>query len=95
MAQVNFSYTGQLANAAGVTDETLDLSEDQPGLRPALDVLAERHGDGWRELVFDDGGRIRSTLLVVIDGVQAGGDKEALSLEGAGAVMLMTPIAGG
>lgn len=95
MAQVTFSYTGQLASAAGVTDETLDLPGDELGLRPALDVLGERHGDGWSELVFDDGGRIRATLLVVIDGVQAGGEKEGLSLEGAGNVMLMTPIAGG
>lgn len=95
MAQVTFSYTGQLANAAGESEVVLDLPDEQSDLRPVLDLLAARHGESWRELVLDAEGRIRSTLLVVIDGVQAAGDKQSLSLTGAGNVMLMTPIAGG
>ncbi len=94
MAQVTFSYTGQLAAAAGTSEETLDLA-DATSLRQALEERAARHGNGWARLVFDDAGRVRSTLLVVFDGVQAGDDRESQPLDGVKNVMLMTPIAGG
>lgn len=94
MSQVTFSYTGQLANAAGASEEVVDLSVGST-VRAALDQLAARHDGKWTELVFDDAGRIRSTLLIVLDGVQAAGDKETISLDGVTSVMLMTPIAGG
>lgn len=94
MPQVTFSYTGQLANAAGTSEEVVDLSVGST-VRAAFDQLAARHDGKWTELVFDDAGRIRSTLLIVLDGVQAAGDKDTISLDGVTSVMLMTPIAGG
>ncbi|MCB1228792.1 MAG: MoaD/ThiS family protein [Verrucomicrobiae bacterium] len=94
MPQVTFSYTGQLANAAGTPEETLDLAEGAL-LRAALDDLASRYDGRWREMIFDDGGNVRSTVLIVLDGEQATGDKNAISLDGVRTVMLMTPIAGG
>ncbi len=94
MPQVTFCYTGQLANAAGTPEVALDLP-DGAVLRAGLDVLSSRHGSKWSELIFDDAGQIRSTLLVVLDGVQATGDKDSLALDGVVTVMLMTPIAGG
>jgi len=45
--------------------------------------------------VFDDEGRIRSTLLAALDGEQATGDKDNLDLSEVKVLMLMTPIAGG
>lgn len=95
MGQVNFSYTGQLAAAAGVAEVVLDFSDDAVPLRRVLDELASRHGSKWGELIFDDAGQVRSTLLVIFDGAQVSGDKEDLTLDGVKSVMLMTPIAGG
>lgn len=94
MPQVTFSYTGQLAQAAGTPEETLDLA-DGASVRSALEELALRYDSSWRELVFDQNGGLRSTLLVVLDGVQVTGDKGAIILDDAKSVMLMTPIAGG
>lgn len=94
MPQVTFSYTGQLANAAGTPEETIELG-DAATVRSALDMLATRYDAEWSELVFDGGGRIRSTLLVVLDGVQATGEKGSIVLDDTKSVMLMTPIAGG
>jgi len=91
---VTFSYTGQLAAAAGTADETVEIPDDT-ALRPVLDQLAAKHGEKYAELIFDGDGKIRSTLLVVLDGEQATGDKETKNIEGVSTVMLMTPIAGG
>lgn len=87
-------YTGQLASVAGVSEEEVELSGGET-LGSVLKNLAETRGEKFRELVFDDEGRIRSTLLVALDGEQAAGDKENLDLSGVNELMLMTPIAGG
>ncbi|MCB1234622.1 MAG: MoaD/ThiS family protein [Verrucomicrobiae bacterium] len=94
MPQLVFTYTGQLAAAAGAAEEAIEVA---PGatLRSALDFLAARHGEAYARHLFHSDGRMRSTLLVVFDGEQAAGDKESLMLDGVGTVMLMTPIAGG
>lgn len=92
--EVVFQYTGQLANVVGKSEESVDLGDDAR-LKPAIDQLAQRHGDGYAKLVLDANGDLRPSLLVVVDGEQADGDKAALDLSGAKTVMLMTPIAGG
>jgi hypothetical protein len=94
MAEVNFQYTGQLAAAAGATEETRDV-EPGTALSPALEALVAGHGEGFGSLIFQTDGRLRTTLLVVFDGVQMTGARETLLLDGVGSVMLMTPIAGG
>lgn len=92
--RITFQYTGQLANVVGATEESVEISEDAR-LKPVIDELAERHGDAYSNLVFDSGGGLRPSLLVVVDGEQADGDKARLPLSGVNTVMLMTPIAGG
>ncbi len=94
MMKMIVDYTGQLASVAGVSEETIEL----PACESLLSVvgrLAESHGEKFSELVFDEDGRIRSTLLVVLDGEQTSGDKNSLELAGVKVLMLMTPIAGG
>lgn len=87
-------YTGQLASVAGVSEESVELGEGET-LGSVVKRLAGIHGEKFAELVFGGEGRIRSTLLVVLDGEQAVGDKESLDLSGVRVLMLMTPIAGG
>lgn len=92
--KLTMDYTGQLASVTGVAEERVEVEDGEC----LLDVLKARlavHGEKFGELVFDDKGGVRSTLLVVLDGEQATGDKAYLSLEGVNVVMLMTPIAGG
>ena len=91
---LRFQYTGQLAAAAGTAEETVELAEGAI-LGAVLKNLADRHGPGFGDLLFDAMGRVRPTLLVALDGVQASGEKEAQLLDRVSEVLLMTPIAGG
>ncbi|NOX98636.1 MAG: MoaD/ThiS family protein [Verrucomicrobia bacterium] len=92
--KLTVDYTGQLASVAGVSEDSVELSGGET-LGSVLKNLAESHGEKFSELVFDDEGRIRSTLLAALDGEQATGDKDNLELSGVRELMLMTPIAGG
>ncbi len=92
--KLTVDYTGQLASVAGVSEDLVELSGGET-LGSVLKNLAESHGEKFSELVFDDEGRIRSTLLAALDGEQATGNKDNLELSGVRELMLMTPIAGG
>ncbi len=92
--KLTVDYTGQLASEAGVSEEIVELRGGET-LGSILKNLAEKHGDQFKQLVFDDEGRVRSTLLAALDGEQAAGDKDDLDLSEVKELMLMTPIAGG
>ena len=92
--KLTIDYTGQLASVAGISEENVELNGGET-LNSILKGLAESHGEKFSELVFDDEGRIRSTLLAALDGEQATGDKDNLDLSEVKELMLMTPIAGG
>ena len=91
---ISVTYTGQLAEAAGRSDESVDVD---PGatLATLLDTVTDRHGDKFTNMLRDGSGSLRSTVLVVLDGTQATGDRESLPLDGVNEIMFMTPIAGG
>jgi len=92
--KITITYTGQLAEAAGASTEELEL---EPGatLGGLVDELAKNHGAKFASLLRDDSNRLRSSLLVALDGTQATGDREALALDEVRELMFMTPIAGG
>jgi molybdopterin converting factor small subunit len=94
MRTITVIYTGQLAVIAGCSEE--DVAVGNGGtLGPVVEELSARHGEKFRKFLCDDAGKLRSTLLVALDGEQAQGDRGELSLDGVKEVMLMTPIAGG
>jgi molybdopterin converting factor small subunit len=94
MRTIQVIYTGQLAALAGCSEESVEV-EAGSMLGPVVDGLAAKHGEGFRDLLCDEAGAMRATVLVALDGVQAQGDRGALLLDGVEEVMLMTPIAGG
>ena len=91
---ISITYTGQLAEAAGTAEESVDLN---PGatLVTLLDTVTAKHGEKFTNLLRDDSGALRSTVLVALDGAQATGDRDSLSLDGVRELVFMTPIAGG
>jgi molybdopterin converting factor small subunit len=92
--KVTVAYTGQLAAAAGAVEEELALDEGTR-LDAVLRALAERHAGKFSELLFDDSDRLRSTLLIALDGEQLCDAAESVVLKDGASLMLMTPIAGG
>ncbi len=88
------SYTGQLSEATGVTEEAVQIAGGER-LAGLIATLGEKHGEKFSELLLDDSGNLRSTVLVVLDGSQATGDLDSILLDDVQDLMLMTPIAGG
>jgi len=91
---VTFSYTGQLANLAGVSEESISPDAGTK-LISAVCGIAEKHGPAFSDLILTEEGDFRRTLLVIVDGEQLDGDRESFPLEASINIVLMTPIAGG
>lgn len=92
--ELTFSYTGQLASLAGISEE--NVSPDGGGnLGTVVRTIAEKHGPSFSDLILDDEGKLRRTLLVIADGEQVDGDRESFQLDSTRNIVLMTPIAGG
>jgi len=92
--KVTFAYTGQLAGAAGVAEEEIAL-EDGITLAAALAQLTAKYGGKFAELLVDESGAPRSTLLVAMNDEQVCGEYSEILLSDGANLMLMTPIAGG
>ena len=95
MKTINLQYTGQLANVAGRSGETVEVEEGTP-LGEFVAQVAGEHGTKFSDLVIDrETGKLHRSLMVVFEGEQADGDLDSLSFDEVETVMLMTPIAGG
>jgi molybdopterin converting factor small subunit len=93
--KIQFCYTGQLASAAGVVEETIELP-DKATVLVALTERIDAHGGKFAELLADDSGAPRSTLLVALNDEQVASDAyDSTPLADGNSLMLMTPIAGG
>ena len=87
------TYAGQLAGLVGVSEETVEVKEGT-ALTSFLRDTAIRHGERFRELLFDDADELRRALVISIDGKHAL-EPENLSLTTPCEIFIMTPIAGG
>ena len=91
--EITAQYGGQLADAAGCHQETVNL-EPAERLSALLRLLADRHGPGISRLVFRPDGQAQLSLLAAVDDRQVDkGDDPVLT--NARTVMLLTPMAGG
>lgn len=93
--KIQFFYTGQLSAAAGAVEENVELA-DGASVLVALRDRIEAHGGKFAELLADDSGAPRSTLLVALNDEQVAGTAyDSTLLADGNSLMLMTPIAGG
>ena len=93
--KIQFCYTGQLSAAAGAVEESVELA-DGVSVSGALRDRIEAHGGKFAELLVDDSGTPRSTLLVALNDEQVAGDAyDSTALSDGANLMLITPIAGG
>ena len=88
--KITIEFLAQLRVAVGEARTTLECAE---GTRVVdlVESLAGTHGEDFRGLTLDGDG-VRRTLLVAIDGRQAGGEDP---LADGDVLVLGTPIAGG
>jgi molybdopterin synthase sulfur carrier subunit len=91
--RIQTSYFAQIRQAAGADGAALELN-DGATLAQALRAAAERHGDAFRKMLFDDSGRLRPSMILLVNGVPAAGGLETVLTNG-DAVSLFSPVAGG
>lgn len=90
---VRLIYTGQLAHAAGVSAEEIDPPAGA-SLEALVAQLADQRGGQFRDLLLDDAGALRPSILLAADGAQIPRGAP-VDLAAAREILVMTPIAGG
>ena len=91
--KITISYRGQLGSEMGVPSEVLEIIEGVT-LQSILESLAKRAGKNVADLIFDQNGNPRRTLLVAVDGDQVI-DLETPINKGHSEIALQPPISGG
>jgi molybdopterin converting factor small subunit len=85
-------YMAQARQAAGAASEQVEV--DRAGsIRDLLILLADRHGDRFRDLLLNAAGGVRPPLLLFVGDEQVGADWPAL--RDGDVVTVLTPMAGG
>ena len=93
--QVTLKYTGQLAGAAGTSEESVECQDGEPLLRAVQKLAGDGRDQLYRQLVLNGEGCFQPTVLMVVEGEQLSGSKDSYIPKAGEAITLMTPIAGG
>ena len=91
--KITFRFFAQVRKAAGAESEAAEIS-DGADTSAALGELAAGHGEEFRSLVLDEAGKVRPSLVVLVNGTPAargGGAK----LSDGDQVSLLSAVAGG
>ncbi len=91
--KVSMVYFAQLKDAAGTSSEIVELP-DGADLASAVSDAARRHGEAFRKIALDEGGNIRPSLLVTVNGRPAARGA-VVELRDGDEISLLSPIAGG
>jgi molybdopterin converting factor small subunit len=91
--EVVVHYWAQVRRAAGRASETVEVPASFH-VAQLLVHLAQRHGESFRDLVFDDSGQLRRSNLILL-GDRAVGEPELQRLYEGATVAIVSPIAGG
>ena len=91
--QITVEYAAQIKRAAGTSTEQVDVSAPC-SLQELAAMIAQRHGDGLKDLLFDAKGTLRKSVLFFIDDQQVV-DGAGRQVSNAERVTIMTPISGG
>ena len=91
--EVTIAYAGQLAGEAGTGEEVCSIPVGS-ALADVLNECASNHGGRFRQLLFDESGKLRRALVISVNEKQVT-DPSDLILSAECEVFVMTPIAGG
>jgi molybdopterin converting factor small subunit len=91
--QITVKYKSQVKKETGISFEELVITENEK-LHDVLKRLTEKHGDKFGNLLFDDKGIFKNTILLAINNIQALYSENA-QLKETDVLTIMSPIAGG
>ncbi|MGF1578485.1 MAG: MoaD/ThiS family protein [Gemmataceae bacterium] len=89
---VNVGYMAQIKVAAGTGEEQIELPESA-SVADLVQAITDRH-KGLKNLLLDEQGLLRPTILVFINDAQAD-DGMRTTLKDSDDVSFLSPIAGG
>lgn len=87
--KITLGYFAQIRQKAGVENETVDVPE---GANPVEALKAVKHGEEFSGLLFDENGRLRSTILFLANDAPIAPDQP---LRDGDRVQVFSPVAGG
>ena len=90
--KVAVHYQAQLRTAAGRASTSVELPAGAT-LTDLIGKLVQEHDDGFRRILLDDAGRLRSSILLFVGDEQCRG--QARPLRDGDVVTLLAPMAGG
>lgn len=94
MAKVRVEYFAHLRAAAGNADyEIVELEKDS-NIGDFIRVLAQRHGEAFRNVVMNSQGALRKSILCFLNG-QPSSSNDLLSADQQNQLTLMSPLGGG
>ena len=86
-------FTAQLKKEAGTAQQEFELADDD-NLTALLARVSQAFNDKVRDMIFDDNGVFRQSIIIVQNGTQVGID-DPIALKQGDEILLMSPIAGG
>lgn len=89
--KVTFTYLAHIRKEAGTDAEEIAL-DDGASLADSIGTAAGRHGEGFQQLVTDEHGSVRPSLLALVNGRPAEPDRR---LSAGDEVTLLSAVAGG
>lgn len=93
--KLRVQYSAQLRAVVGCSEEEVEVT-DASGLEDLLQFLAGDRGEEARAHLLTDGGQIRDSLMVVVNGVAVPAPGVAsIRLNSGDVVTLLPPVGGG
>lgn len=85
-----------LRELAGRSEESVELSARNVTVKDALEALAEKHGKAFREYLYDEKGRVREHLQLLVNGKSVSLLEEMeTQLKEGDQVAIVPPVGGG
>ena len=92
--QVTVEYTAQIKQVAGVARDVIELDGPAPVAEVARQVAASR-GEGLAEILLDENGQPRPSILVFKGEDQVRWDDTATLVADGETITLLSPVSGG
>ncbi len=90
---IKLIFTAQIKEAVGLGSDNIAIYENEK-LQSLLRRLAERYGEKFRKILYDDKGRYHNSNLIVINEEQIAYN-ENISLNDGDELILLSPVSGG
>lgn len=91
--KIRVKYTAQLKKEAGISKQEIEIA-DKSSFQNLIAVLAQSQNEKFRDMIFDNQGAYRHSIMLVLNGSQINYN-DSIILKDGDEIMLMSPIAGG